>query len=246
MAIIQNENDVLVVGAGPTGTIITNELLRRGINVRWIEKRESPLGTTRAFTVHARTFEMLEHIGIAHKIQEVNAFCPGNRFHIDGLDIPQEEMPVLDFRKLQNTRYNFYGKVNQQDLEQILRGHVACQHSFSPEWGVECKSLEQDESGVSVEIEYGGKTGHIRASYVVGADGVNSVVRQQSGLEMRGDAYADEESGDDGFFTMSMMDVPLENYQGDADWINYHFSESDWMLITSLPDGNYRVLLVHF
>ncbi len=115
MKLTNNECDVLVVGAGPTGTIITNELLRRGIDVRWIEKRQSPLGTTRAFTVHARTFEMLEHIGIAHKILEVNAFCPGNRFHIDGINIPQEDMPVLDFRTLQNTRYNFYGKVNQQD-----------------------------------------------------------------------------------------------------------------------------------
>ena len=152
MKLTNNECEVLVVGAGPTGTIITNELLRRGIDVRWVEKRQSPLGTTRAFTVHARTFEMLEHIGIAHKILEVNAFCPGNRFHIDGLNIPQEDMPVLDFRTLQNTRYNFYGKVNQQDLEQILRGHVASQHSVSPEWGTECKSLIQDEPGFQSKL----------------------------------------------------------------------------------------------
>ena len=243
MKLTNNECEVLVVGAGPTGTIITNELLRRGIDVRWVEKRRSPLGTTRAFTVHARTFEMLEHIGIAHKILEVNAFCPGNRFHIDGLNIPQEDMPVLDFRTLQNTRYNFYGKVNQQDLEQILRGHVASQHSVSPEWGTECKSLRQDETGVSVEIEQGGRLEQIRAGYVIGADGVHSIVRRQSGLAMKGDAYSDRESGDDGFFTMSMMDVPLENYQGDADWVNYHFSASNWMLITRLPDGNYRVYI---
>ena len=105
MNFTNNECDVLVVGAGPTGTIITNELLRRGIDTRWVEKRQSPLGTTRAFTVHARTFEMLEHIGIAHKILEVNAFCPGNRFHIDGLNVPQEDMPVPDFRTLQSIAF---------------------------------------------------------------------------------------------------------------------------------------------
>ena len=37
------------------------------------------------------------------------------------MNLPPDQMPVLDFRKLNNTRYNFYGKVNQQDLEQILR-----------------------------------------------------------------------------------------------------------------------------
>ena len=49
------DTNVLVVGAGPSGIIITNELLRRGIKVRWIDARAEPLGTTRAFTVHSRT-----------------------------------------------------------------------------------------------------------------------------------------------------------------------------------------------
>ncbi len=40
---------------------------------------------------------------------------------IEEMNLPPDQMPVLDFRKLNNTRYNFYGKVNQQDLEQILR-----------------------------------------------------------------------------------------------------------------------------
>jgi 2-polyprenyl-6-methoxyphenol hydroxylase-like FAD-dependent oxidoreductase len=43
-----NKYDVLVVGAGPTGPIVTNELLRRGVDFRWIEKRKSPLSTTHA------------------------------------------------------------------------------------------------------------------------------------------------------------------------------------------------------
>ena len=85
---MNNDSDVVVVGAGPSGIIITNELLRRGINVRWIDARPEPLGTTRAFTVHARTFEMLEHIGIAHKVLEVNAVCPGNRFNIEEMGLP--------------------------------------------------------------------------------------------------------------------------------------------------------------
>jgi len=239
-----NSIDVLVVGAGPTGIVATNELLRRGVKVRWVDSRPGPAGTTRAFTVHARTFEAFEHIGIAHKITEVNAFCPGNRFHIEGMNIAEEDMPVLDFRKLENTRYNFYGKVNQQDLEQILRNHVANQHSVSPDWNVTCTNLKQDESGIEVTLEHeNGDTETVNPRYVIGADGVHSIVRKCSDLEMRGDAYTDTESGDDGYFTMSMMDVPLEGYSGDDDWINYHFSGDDWMLVTRLPDGNHRVYI---
>jgi 2-polyprenyl-6-methoxyphenol hydroxylase-like FAD-dependent oxidoreductase len=236
--------EVLVVGAGPTGIILVNELLRRGVDTRWIDARPGPLGSTRAFTVHARTLEVLEHIGIAHRILEVNAVCPGNRFHIEEMGLAPEEMPILDFRKLENTRYNFYGKVNQQDLEQILRGHIESQHNFSPEWDSRCISVQQDESGIEVQVRREGDSDEfvIRPRYVIGADGVHSVVRTSVGLDMKGGAY---ESGanEDGYFTMSMMDVPLEGYPGDASWINYHFSEKNWMLVTDLPDGNHRVYI---
>jgi 2-polyprenyl-6-methoxyphenol hydroxylase-like FAD-dependent oxidoreductase len=242
---MNKDPEVVVVGAGPSGIIITNELLRRGVNVRWIDARPEPLGTTRAFTVHSRTFELLEHIGIAHKILDVNAFCPGNRFLIKEMDLPVNEMPVLDFRKLENTRYNFYGKVNQQDLETILRNHIECQNNFSPEWGAECKSVKQDDSGIEMQIfnQATGTTETLRPTWVIGADGAHSVVRKGCGLEMAGDAYKDADSGDDGFFTMSMMDVPLEGYEGDDDWVNYHFSADNWMLVTRLPDGNHRVYI---
>jgi NADPH-dependent dioxygenase len=223
---------------------MVNELLRRGIDVRWIDARPGPLGTTRAFTVHSRTFEVLEHIGIAHRILEVNGYCPGNRFHIEEMGLPPDEVPVLDFRQLENTRYNFYGKVNQQDFEQILRDHIASQHSFTPEWGSECVSVRQEESGIEVHVhsEITGNDEVIRPEYLIGADGSHSVVRTSCGLDMKGGSY-EEAAGDDGYFTMSMMDVPVDGYSGDADWVNYHFSASDWMLITSLPDGNYRLYI---
>ncbi len=168
---MNSEPQVLVVGAGPTGIIMVNELLRRGIDVRWIDARPGPLGTTRAFTVHSRTFEVLEHIGIAHRILEVNGFCPGNRFHIEEMGLPPDEVPVLDFRQLENTRYNFYGKVNQQDFEQILRDHIASQHSVTPEWGSECVSVRQEESGIEVHVhsEITSNDEVIRPEYLIGA-----------------------------------------------------------------------------
>lgn len=235
--------DVLIVGAGPTGLVIANELLRRNVSVRIVDKRESPAGTTRAFTVHARTFEMLEHMGLADRVRKVTAPCPGNRFHLHGVDLPEEQMPVLDFRKLENTHYNVYGKVNQQDLEQILRDHLASQHSVFPQWRTECVGLEQTDSGVEVKVAHpddGRVEEIIRAKYVVGADGVHSIVRKTSGLSMDGEAYV--ENGDANF-TMSMIDVPLHGYQGDDDWVNYYISQDNFLFITRLPDANHRVYI---
>jgi 2-polyprenyl-6-methoxyphenol hydroxylase-like FAD-dependent oxidoreductase len=70
--------DVLVVGAGPTGLILAHERLRRGVKVRLAEKHSGPSHTTRAFTLHARSMEMFEHIGVAHRLEEV-CFRAGER-----------------------------------------------------------------------------------------------------------------------------------------------------------------------
>ena len=59
---------VLIVGCGPTGLIVAHELLRRGISCRLVDKRPDPQSSTRAFTVHARTMEMFDHMGLARGV----------------------------------------------------------------------------------------------------------------------------------------------------------------------------------
>ncbi|GAB3759888.1 hypothetical protein GCM10027599_29540 [Yimella radicis] len=80
----RNNPSVLIVGSGPTGMILAHELLRRGVSVRLLEKRLGPSHTTRAMTVHARSMEMFDHMGVAHRLEEVCAEAPGNIYHFPG------------------------------------------------------------------------------------------------------------------------------------------------------------------
>jgi FAD binding domain len=73
--------NAMVDATVPTGLIVAHELLRRGINCRPVDKRPAPQSSTRAFTVHARTMEMFDRMGIAHRVEEVRAVRPGNLFH---------------------------------------------------------------------------------------------------------------------------------------------------------------------
>ena len=43
--------------------------------------------------------------------------------------------------------------------------------------------------------------------------------------------------------SMSMVDVRLEGYKGDADWVNYYVADKGFMLLTSLPGNKYRMYL---
>src|SRR5215203_4915938 len=55
---------VLVVGAGPTGLVLAAQLLARGIRTRVIDKGDGPVPQSRALSVHARTLEVLDVMGL--------------------------------------------------------------------------------------------------------------------------------------------------------------------------------------
>ena len=229
--------EALIVGCGPAGLITAHELLRRGVSCRLVDKRPTPQGSTRAFTVHARTMEMFDHMGIAPRVDEVRAVCPGNLFHFRGIDLPHEQMPMLDFRRLRNTRYNYYGKVNQNDLDQVLRDSLAANHSVYPEFDTECVAVKQEGDETFVELVHGDgeRRETVRPNWLIGADGSNSTVRRAVGLSF-------EEKETYGM-TMSMVDARLHGYNGDADWVNYYVADKGFMLLTSLPGDKYRMYL---
>jgi 2-polyprenyl-6-methoxyphenol hydroxylase-like FAD-dependent oxidoreductase len=56
--------DVLIVGAGPVGTALAIDLIRRGLTVAVIDKSRSWLrGIARAKGIQPRTLEVLEDLG---------------------------------------------------------------------------------------------------------------------------------------------------------------------------------------
>src|SRR5579862_8389964 len=57
--------DVLIVGAGPIGLTLANDLLRRGIHIRLIDSTEHAAQQTKAVGIQARTLELLAKMGVA-------------------------------------------------------------------------------------------------------------------------------------------------------------------------------------
>src|SRR6476620_7397857 len=68
--------DVFIVGAGPTGLMLANQLGRRGIRATIIDRHSGPAQQTRAMAVHARTLEIYRKLGIAERAVALGR--PGN------------------------------------------------------------------------------------------------------------------------------------------------------------------------
>ena len=59
-----SQSAVVIVGAGPTGTMLAIELARRGVSVRVLEREQMPHTEARATGIHARTLEIFHQLGL--------------------------------------------------------------------------------------------------------------------------------------------------------------------------------------
>src|SRR5262249_40107185 len=62
------KNQVLIVGAGPTGLVLALWLAQSGISFRIVEKNAGPGQASRAMAVQARTLEFYRQLGIADRV----------------------------------------------------------------------------------------------------------------------------------------------------------------------------------
>jgi 2-polyprenyl-6-methoxyphenol hydroxylase-like FAD-dependent oxidoreductase len=71
------DTDVLVVGAGPTGLMLANQLVRRGVRTLIIDRHAGPARETRALGVQARTLEIYAQLGIVDQALELGTRATG-------------------------------------------------------------------------------------------------------------------------------------------------------------------------
>ena len=222
---------VLIVGSGPTGMVLANELLRRRVPCRMIDKRSGPTETSRSFTLHAKTMEMFEHMGVAHRFLQDGLKSRGFFFNFKGKDTH----PTLDFTGL-DSNYQYILIYNQNDTEQRLREHLDATYAFHPEWGVELTAFTETADGFSASLQNStGEEQVIAPRWIVGCDGIHSFVRKNSGLDFKGENYEG--------MVMQMMDVHYQGFEGADDWIHYYMSKDSFLLLTKLPNGRHRVLI---
>ncbi|HEX2897700.1 MAG TPA: FAD-dependent monooxygenase, partial [candidate division Zixibacteria bacterium] len=84
MSGVTHETDVLIVGAGPTGLMMANQLIRRNINHIIIDKNSGPSVATKALAVQARTLEIYSHLNIAETAVKLGRPGDGASIHVKG------------------------------------------------------------------------------------------------------------------------------------------------------------------
>jgi 2-polyprenyl-6-methoxyphenol hydroxylase-like FAD-dependent oxidoreductase len=176
----RHDIDVLVVGAGPVGSALAADLLRRGLRVRLVDKAPHAFEGSRAKGVQPRTQEVLEDLGVL-----AEAHAQGGTYPLMGIHIGPITVPLRMQRQRRATAAVPYPNIlllPQFRTDAILH-RLLDRLGLRIEFGVELDGFTQDDEGVTATLS---SVQRVRCKYLVGADGGASTVRKAAGLRFAG------------------------------------------------------------
>jgi 2-polyprenyl-6-methoxyphenol hydroxylase-like FAD-dependent oxidoreductase len=216
--------DVAVVGAGPAGLLLAGDLAHAGVNCVVFERRTERSSLTRAFTVHARTLEELDTRGLADElvasgtpVAEVRLFARA----------------ALDLSRLPS-RFPYVLVAPQYETERVLEERARGLDTDIRR-GNEVTELTQYPDGVELTVRQDGSPDRVvRAGWIVGADGIHSMVRQALRMPFPGKPVVR---------SVMLAEVRLTSPPPDA--LTVDSSGDAFAIIAPFGDGFYRVIAWH-
>ncbi|MGX1186411.1 2-polyprenyl-6-methoxyphenol hydroxylase-like FAD-dependent oxidoreductase [Pseudomonas sp. F-14 TE3623] len=181
VAPLRYDCDVAIVGAGPVGSLLAILLARQGHRVHLVERWPQPYDRPRAVTFDHEIARILAILGIDSDND------PAIEYHDDlyyWRNAAGEDLQLVDWKSTSASGWRVRYWFHQPALERRLLDIVHAMPQIHLLRGWEANELTQDDAGIWLS----GKTNdevaptHLRARYVVGADGANSFVRDKLGL----------------------------------------------------------------
>ncbi len=217
---------VLVVGAGPTGLVLASELVRRGVACELIDERSGAQAWDRATVVHPGSLEVFEAMGIADRFLAAGTPQRGARIYSDGQELGEYE--ITD----SGSTYPFNLGMSEEVTESILTDHLRAAGGGITR-SARLVGLTPRADGLVAEIDRDGTRSSTAARWVVGCDGLHSVVRHSSGIVLEGHEIAEP---------WAVFDATLHGWPHRFD-LTFVYLEPVPVIFTALPDRRWRVYL---
>ncbi|MBE4586377.1 hypothetical protein BOO29_15715 [Vibrio navarrensis] len=216
-----NDN-IIIVGAGPTGLTLGCLLQSQGINCVILEKEQQQNQLTKAVMVHAASLDVFSLLEIDQAVLQKGLKQNSIRFNIQG-----KEEYVMDFTQLSPNKFPFFINIKQPDLVDILErkftslgGRVYYHHDV----------YQIGENG-TVLAKNGDEDVEFIGSYIVGCDGAKSTVRKLAQIEYKGITYP--------YSYVLVEGVPRQSFPLDESQM--HISENGAISVIPMGDNVFRV-----
>jgi 2-polyprenyl-6-methoxyphenol hydroxylase-like FAD-dependent oxidoreductase len=224
----KNPKKVLIVGAGPTGLTSAFELARRGIVPQVIDAKPGIAPTSRATGISVKSLELLEEAGVTPLLLAAGIKIKDARIAPEkgkGLTLHFNELPH---------KYNFLLCLPQNRTEEIMQKRFE-ELGGNVRYNTLLVSLTKKKDGtIEAVMEKDGKRLTETFNAVIGADGVNSRVRQQMGIKLKEHIYPDK---------WSAAEFDSRDWPYPPDEIQYFLGEGGkFAVVVPLGGNRYRAV----
>jgi 2-polyprenyl-6-methoxyphenol hydroxylase-like FAD-dependent oxidoreductase len=185
-----NTYDIVIIGAGPVGLMLSTQLARWSYRIKHIDNRATPTVTGRADGIQPRSLDLLRNMGLKRQIMAIEparvfevAFWDPVRGGGIGRTGTWASCPAFI-----DARYPFTTLLHQGFIERVFLEDME-KHGVTVNRPWTITGFENEGNGefpVRVELESvdGKKKETVRAKYLFGGEGARSFVRQQLGIKL--------------------------------------------------------------
>ncbi|PVH82377.1 phenol monooxygenase [Cadophora sp. DSE1049] len=188
--------EVLVIGAGPSGLMLTTALTRYGLrsdSLLCIDARPHQTLVGNADGVAARTLEILGQLGLESEFRRHGAPFVERAVWMREKTDPDslKKKMTVPFFYMAPARYEQLVTLHQGHVERVFKEDIAKYGGNEVQYGLRLIEMEIDEKDpeypVLAKIERDGMIEDVRSKYLIGADGAKSTARSCMKVEIEGD-----------------------------------------------------------
>ncbi|MBR1177331.1 FAD-dependent oxidoreductase [Bradyrhizobium sp. KB893862 SZCCT0404] len=192
---------VLIVGGGPCGLMLANELGRRGVSAILVDEKPGTAFNPQANATQARSMEHYRRLGFADEIRreglpadyptDVAYFTRYSGYELARFALPSSSRAGELIKGMSGSwsAAELPHRVSQKYVEAVLRRHAERLPGIKLNYGHRLIGYVEKDDGIVGEIECldDGSRFQVRADFLVGADGPRSMVRQSLGIAYGGE-----------------------------------------------------------
>jgi 3-(3-hydroxy-phenyl)propionate hydroxylase len=208
---------VLIAGAGPVGLSAAAVLHAAGVPVTVLEAEPRLPENLRASTFQPPTLDLLDRFGATQKLIDMGRIARKVQYRDRAGWVAELDFGVL----AGDTKHPYRVQCEQFRLNQVLAALVP-----DVRFGAEVAGVAQDDDGVTVTLA---NDERLRGTYLIGADGGRSRVREAVGVRLEGFTWPER-------FLVASTPFPFEDVIPRLCDVSYFADPDEWFFLLRVRD----------